>query len=119
MSGLRLTEREYYILEAHNLQDPPKSYRILGKELGISQERTRQVGINGLDKLNCEHKHLTLRSRLFLKEYEKICRHYGMFVGTDSCDCDAVFAWRRPSPSPYSVADLESNLRSLKENQYL
>ena len=45
-----LTEREIYILENH----PQKSYSVIGKELGVSPERVRQIKFHAQSMLRNE-----------------------------------------------------------------
>ena len=53
-----LTDREKRIIEARILSDEPETLEALGKEMGVSKERVRQLEVRARQKLRDKLSHL-------------------------------------------------------------
>lgn len=60
-----LNERDYYIIKARRLTDPPTTLDVLSTTLGISRERVRQLEIRAFEKLQKAVKATALQQRIF------------------------------------------------------
>lgn len=60
-----LSERDYYIIQARRLTDPPVTLESLSTTLGISRERVRQIEIRAFDKLQKVVKATAIQKRMF------------------------------------------------------
>jgi len=60
-----LSERDYLIIKARRLTDPPTTLEALSTTLGISRERVRQIEIRAFEKLQKSVKATALQKRLF------------------------------------------------------
>lgn len=53
-----LTDREQRIVEARILSDEPRTLESLGREMGVSKERVRQLEVRARQKLRAQLEHL-------------------------------------------------------------
>jgi RNA polymerase sigma-32 factor len=60
-----LSERDYYIIKARRLTDPPITLESLSITLGISRERVRQIEIRAFDKLQKVVRATAIQKRMF------------------------------------------------------
>ncbi len=60
-----LSERDYYIIKARRLTDPPTTLETLSTTLRISRERVRQIEIRAFEKLQKVVKATAIQKRMF------------------------------------------------------
>lgn len=59
-----LSERDYYIIKARRLTDPPSTLETLSTTLGVSRERVRQIEIRAFEKLQKAVKSAAIQKRM-------------------------------------------------------